>query len=140
MKIIMALIAMIGVGMYLSSPTGLVFAEEKIGVIVVDVQGDFTQWKKGSLAVSGTDKAFVEKVQKATDKLNKEGFILFATQDWHPGDHVSFYTNHPGKKPFEMIVIEGRNQVMWPPHCVQGTENAKVLVDNNPFLAIVKKG
>jgi nicotinamidase/pyrazinamidase len=53
---------------------------------------------------------------------------------------VSFYTNHPGKKPFEMIVIEGRNQVMWPPHCVQGTENAKVLVDNNPFLAIVKKG
>jgi len=140
MKIIMALIAMIGVGMYLSFPTGLVFAEEKIGVIVVDVQGDFTQWKKGSLAVSGTDKAFVEKVQKATDKLNKEGFILFATQDWHPGDHVSFYTNHPGKKPFEMIVIEGRNQVMWPPHCVQGTENAKVLVDNNPFLAIVKKG
>jgi nicotinamidase/pyrazinamidase len=140
MKIIMALIAMIGVGMYLSSPTGLVFAEEKIGVIVVDVQGDFTQWKKGSLAVSGTDKAFVEKVQEATDKLNKEGFILFATQDWHPGDHVSFYTNHPGKKPFEMIVIEGRNQVMWPPHCVQGTENAKVLVDNNPFLAIVKKG
>ena len=140
MKIIMALIAMIGVGMYLSSPTGLVFAEEKIGVIVVDVQGDFTQWKKGSLAVSGTDKAFVEKVQKATDKLDKEGFILFATQDWHPGDQVSFYTNHPGKKPFEMIVIEGRNQVMWPPHCVQGTENAKVLVDNNPFLAIVKKG
>ena len=140
MKIIMALIAMIGVGMYLSSPTGSAFAEEKIGVIVVDVQGDFTQWKKGSLAVSGTDKAFVEKVQKATDKLNKEGFILFATQDWHPGDHVSFYTNHPGKKPFEMIVIEGRNQVMWPPHCVQGTENAKVLVDNNPFLAIVKKG
>lgn len=140
MKIIMALIAMIGVGMYLSSPTGLVFAEENIGVIVVDVQGDFTQWKKGSLAVPGTDKAFVEKVQKATDKLNKEGFILFATQDWHPGDHVSFYTNHPGKKPFEMIVIEGRNQVMWPPHCVQGTENAKVLVDNNPFLAIVKKG
>ncbi len=39
----MALIAMIGVGMYLSSPTGSAFAEEKIGVIVADVQGDFTQ-------------------------------------------------------------------------------------------------
>lgn len=140
MKILLALIAMIGVGIYLASSTGSAFAADKIGVIVVDVQGDFTQWKKGSLAVPGTDKAFVEKVQEATDKLNKEGFILFATQDWHPGDHVSFYTNNPGKKPFEMIVIEGRNQVMWPPHCVQGTENAKVLVDNNSFLAIVKKG
>jgi len=30
--------------------------------------------------------------------------------------------------------------VLWPPHCVQGTENARVLTDNNLFLAIVKKG
>ena len=141
MKALMALMAVMAVGMYLVAfPTGSAFAEEKIGVIVVDVQGDFTQWKKGSLAVPGTDKAFVDKVQKATDDLNKAGFVLFATQDWHPGNHVSFFTNHPGKKPFEMLAIEGRNQVLWPPHCVQGTENAKVLVDNNTFLAIVKKG
>ncbi|MBW2038121.1 MAG: isochorismatase family protein [Deltaproteobacteria bacterium] len=113
---------------------------KRIGAIVVDVQGDFTEWKKGSLAVSGTNKVFIEKVRNATKLLKKAGFIPFATQDWHPGDHISFYTNHPGKKPFEVIKVDDRTQVLWPPHCVQGTENARILVDNNLFLAIVQKG
>ncbi len=112
----------------------------RIGVIVVDVQGDFTTRNKGSLAVPGTDEVFVRKVDETTKALKREGCLIFATQDWHPADHVSFYTNHPGKKPFEAIQIQGRNQVLWPPHCVQGTENARILVDNNLFLAVVKKG
>ncbi len=112
----------------------------KAGVIVVDVQGDFTEWKKGSLAVPGTDRAYVDMVRRATSLLSKAGFTMYATQDWHPSDHISFFTSHPGKKPFETVDIGGRKQVLWPPHCVQGTEGAKVLVDNNIFLAIVKKG
>lgn len=112
----------------------------KRGVIVVDVQGDFTEWKEGSLAVPGTDEAFVRKVGDATRSLQTEGLLIFGTQDWHPGDHISFYTNHPGKKPLETIEIDGRTQVLWPPHCVQGTENTRILVDNNLFLAIVQKG
>lgn len=120
--------------------TGPAIAEERIGVIVVDVQGDFTTLKKGSLAVNGTDSAYVQQVQETTEALSKEGFLVFGTQDWHPADHVSFFTNHTGKKAFEVIQIDGRTQVLWPPHCVQGTENAEVLVDNNLFLAIVKKG
>ena len=72
--------------------------------------------------------------------LHQSGFPIFAVQDWHPADHISFYTNHPGKKPLETIEIDGRTQVLWPPHCVQGTENARILVDNNLFLAIVHKG
>jgi nicotinamidase/pyrazinamidase len=115
-------------------------AEEKIGVIVVDIQGDFTTWKNGSLAVNGTDEAFIGKVRKATETLSNAGYPIFGTQDWHPANHVSFFTNHPGKKPFEMIKVETRDQVLWPPHCVQGTQNARVLVDNNIFLAVVKKG
>ncbi len=111
-----------------------------LGVIVVDVQGDFTEWKKGSLAVSGTDEAYVHQVEEATRKLKDAGFLIFATQDWHPPDHISFYTNHPGKKPFEVIEIDGRKQVLWPPHCVQGTEGARILVDNNLFRAVVQKG
>jgi len=111
-----------------------------IAVIVVDVQGDFTTLKKGSLAVDGTDKAFVDEVQKATRTLSKKGFLIFATQDWHPADHVSFYTNHPGKKAFEAIKIEDRTQVLWPPHCIQDTENARILIDNNLFKAVVQKG
>ena len=53
---------------------------------------------------------------------------------------MSFFSNHPGKKPFEAIKIEGRTQVLWPVHCVQGTDNARILVDNNVFMAVVKKG
>ena len=134
------IMAMFFVGIFLSSHTTTAIAEEKTGVIVVDVQGDFTKWKNGSLAVNGTDKAFVDKVGEATKALSKKGYLIFATQDWHPGDHVSFFSNHPGKKPFEVIKIEERTQVLWPAHCVQGTENARILVDNNLFMAVVQKG
>jgi nicotinamidase/pyrazinamidase len=112
----------------------------KTGVIVTDIQGDFTTWKKGSLAVNGADRAFVHKVQNATETLAREGCLIFGIQDWHPADHVSFFTNHPGKKAFEVIKIDGRTQILWPPHCIQGTENARILVDNNLFMAVVKKG
>jgi nicotinamidase/pyrazinamidase len=112
----------------------------KIGVIVGDIQGDFTEWKQGSLAVPDTGEDFVKQAGDAATALYKAGFPLFGVQDWHPSDHISFYTNHPGKRPLETIEIDGRTQVLWPPHCVQGTENARILVDNNLFLAIVQKG
>jgi nicotinamidase/pyrazinamidase len=110
-----------------------------IGVIVVDVQGDFTMAKTGSLAVPGTDDAFVAKVKKATEALKKKGLPIFATQDWHPKDHVSFCTNHSGKKPFDAIEVSGKTQVLWPPHCVQSTENAEILLDKNLFVSVVQK-
>jgi nicotinamidase/pyrazinamidase len=111
-----------------------------IGVIVGDIQGDFTEWKEGSLAVPNSGHDYVKKAEEATQVLHDAGFPIFGVQDWHPGDHISFYTNHPGKKPLETIEIDGRTQVLWPPHCVQGTENARILVDNNLFLAVVQKG
>lgn len=119
-------------------PSGV--AQQQTGVIVVDLQGDFTTLKKGSLAVNDTDKDFVDKVAKATETLKKKGYLIFATQDWHPKDHISFFTNHEGKKPFEAIKIGDRTQVLWPPHCVQGTDNAKILLDEGLFVAVVKKG
>jgi nicotinamidase/pyrazinamidase len=134
------LLALASGGVFLMESEIISLAGEKVGVIVVDVQGDFTTWKQGSLAVPGTDQAFVMKVENATKELAGKGLFVFGTQDWHPANHVSFYTNHPGKKPFQAIKINGRTQVLWPPHCVQGTQNARVLVDNNLFLAIVKKG
>lgn len=137
MKIILCFMAVVAVVGLL---VGRSQAGSKIGVIVVDVQGDFTEWKAGSLAVSGTDEAYVRQVEMATRRLKEAGFLIFATQDWHPPNHISFYTNHPGKKPFEVIDLDGRKQVLWPPHCVQGTEGAKILVDNNLFRAIVQKG
>jgi nicotinamidase/pyrazinamidase len=127
-------------GGFVKDSENISLAGEKAGVIVVDVQGDFTVWKQGSLAVPGTDQAFVTKVENATKELARKGILVFATQDWHPSDHVSFHTNHSGKEPFQTIEIDGRTQILWPPHCVQGTRNARVLVDNDLFLAIVKKG
>jgi nicotinamidase/pyrazinamidase len=127
-------------GIYELSFAASTGAKPKIGVIVVDIQGDFTAREKGSLAVEGTDKAFIDKVKKATESLKKKGCVMFATQDWHPADHISFFTNHPGKKPFQAIQIGGKTQVLWPPHCVQNTPNARILVDNKLFKAIVKKG
>jgi nicotinamidase/pyrazinamidase len=112
---------------------------QKWGVIVTDVQGDFTEWKAGSLAVPDSDEGYVRSVEKATVRLRELGLPVFGTQDWHPPDHVSFADSHPGRKPFDVMEIDGRSQVLWPPHCVQGTENARVLIDNNLFLAIVKK-
>jgi nicotinamidase/pyrazinamidase len=109
------------------------------GVIVVDVQGDFTEWKQGSLAVPGSDEGYVKSAEASTRLLRDLGLPVFATQDWHPPDHVSFATRHPGKKPFETTMVDGKKQDLWPPHCVQGTEGARLLIDDDLFLAIVKK-
>ena len=112
----------------------------KIGVIVVDVQGDFTKFKNGSLAVEGTDEAYLKEVEKNTKKLKAAGFPIYATQDWHPNNHASFFTNHPGKKAFDVIKLNNRDQVLWPPHCVQQTPGAEILLDRELFKAVVKKG
>lgn len=112
---------------------------KKYGVIVTDVQGCFTTWKNGSLAVPGSDETYVKSVEAATRRLKEEGFFIVATQDWHPPDHVSFASNHPGKKPYDTIEISGRVQVLWPVHCVQGTEDARLLIDSSLFDAIVRK-
>lgn len=111
---------------------------EKIGVVVVDVQGDFTKFKNGSLAVDGTDEAFIKLVDENTRRLKEAGFPIFGTLDWHPANHVSFYTTHPGKKPFEVIKIRGKDQVLWPPHCVQNTPKAEPLLNKKLFEALVK--
>jgi nicotinamidase/pyrazinamidase len=113
---------------------------ERIGVIVVDIQGDFTKLKNGSLAVDGTDEAYVKTAEEDTKRLKDAGFPIYATQDWHPADHVSFFTNHPGKKAFDVIQLHEKDQVLWPPHCVQKTSGAEILLDRKSFKAIVKKG
>ena len=112
----------------------------KMGVIVVDIQGDFTKLKNGSLAVDGTDEAYIKAVEENTKKLKEAGFPIYATQDWHPKNHASFFTNHKGKKAFEVIKLHGKDQVLWPPHCVQKTPGAEILLDKKLFKAVVKKG
>ena len=61
------------------APFSAVAAGEKTGVIVVDMQGDFTTWKKGTLAVNGADEAYVRKVAGATALFKEKGFVVYGT-------------------------------------------------------------
>jgi nicotinamidase/pyrazinamidase len=110
----------------------------RTGVIVVDFQADFTKFKNGSLAVEGTDEAYVKSVEENTGLLKATGFRIFGTLDWHPANHISFFTSHKGKAAFEVIKIRGKDQVLWPPHCIQDTPGAQVLLDKTLFKAFVK--
>ncbi len=116
------------------------FSIENTGVIVVDVQADFTELKSGSLAVPGTDAQYVRDVETATRRYLDQGHFVYFTQDWHPADHVSFFTTNPGTEPLQVIEIEGRPQVMWPPHCVQDTPGAEILIAVEGSIKTVRKG
>ncbi|WP_171131904.1 MULTISPECIES: bifunctional nicotinamidase/pyrazinamidase [unclassified Ruegeria] len=86
-------------------------------LIVIDVQNDFCPG--GALAVAGGDE-IVAPINAMMDDF--EAVIL--TQDWHPAGHSSFASSHPGKSPFEMTEMPYGPQVLWPDHCVQGTNGA----------------
>lgn len=109
-------------------------------VIVVDVQADFTEFRNGALAVPGTGSDYVEQVVARTREFREEGLPILATRDYHPPDHVSFFTRHPGKKPLDVIRIRDREQVLWPPHCVQGTPGAEILLPPEVITAVISTG
>lgn len=113
---------------------------EKSAVVLVDFQVDFTEDKKGALAVPGTGKSYIDTVTAAVNHAISDGLPVFTTQDWHPKNHMSFYSNHDGAQPFDTIEINGRSQIMWPPHCIQGTEGAELLIDKSRFKQVVQKG
>ena len=117
-----------------------VFSNKDTGVVVVDVQADFTELKSGTLAVPGTDILYVEAVETATRQFLQQGLPVYYTQDWHPADHVSFFTNNPDTEPLQVIDIDGRPQVMWPPHCVQNTTGAEILIAAEGSTKTVRKG
>jgi nicotinamidase/pyrazinamidase len=89
----------------------------KRALILVDIQNDFMPG--GALAVP--DGFAVVPVANA---LMPRFELVVASQDWHPPDHGSFASQHPGKEPGDMGELAGMPQVMWPDHCVQETEGA----------------
>jgi nicotinamidase/pyrazinamidase len=115
-------------------------SEKKCAVIVVDVQADFTEFRNGALAIAGTDNAYVQKVINKTREFKELSLPIFATRDYHPSNHVSFVTTHPGTKPLDVVAIEGREQVVWPPHCVQGTPGAEILIPEDLITSVISTG
>ena len=73
----------------------------------------------GALAVPHGDE-----IVPLVNRLGARFANVVLTQDWHPRDHISFASSHPGRKPFETIHLGYGDQVLWPPHCVQGTHGA----------------
>lgn len=104
-------------------------------LIVVDVQNCFLPG--GSLAVKDGDK-----VIPVINKLAKSFGNIVCTQDWHTAGHVSFASSHAGKKPFDVIKLGYGDQVLWPDHCVQGTEGAALAKDLQLPTAqlVIRKG
>jgi nicotinamidase/pyrazinamidase len=89
-------------------------------LIVVDVQNCFVPG--GSLAVTNGDQ-----VVPLVNALARRFANVILTQDWHTAGHVSFASSHPGKKPFDVMELPYGTQVLWPDHCVQGTEGAELV-------------
>ena len=87
-------------------------------LIVVDMQYDFLPG--GSLAVPRGDE-----ILPVVNRLAAAFEHVVLTQDWHPRDHASFASQHPGKRPFDTIRLAYGEQVLWPDHCVRGTPGAR---------------
>jgi len=94
-------------------------------LIVIDMQNDFCP--RGALAVAGGD----EIVAGINARMEQAGAVVL-TQDWHPPRHSSFASQHAGRAPLQVIDMPYGPQVLWPDHCVQGTQGA----DFHPDLAI----
>lgn len=104
-------------------------------LLIIDVQNDFCPG--GALEVPEGDR-----VVPVINRLSGAFDIVLQTQDWHPEGHSSFASSHEGRDPFETVEMPYGEQVLWPDHCVQGSEGAEFhpdLVTRRSQL-IVRKG
>lgn len=104
-------------------------------LIVIDVQNDFCP--DGALAVPGGNE-IVTGINNLMDAFP----AVILTQDWHPVGHSSFATSHPGKNAYDMTEMLYGPQVLWPDHCIQGSQGSAFHHDLNTTRAdlIVRKG
>jgi nicotinamidase/pyrazinamidase len=104
-------------------------------LLIVDVQNDFCPG--GALEVPNGDE-----VVPVINQLSQAFDYVVQTQDWHPEDHSSFASSHEGREPFETIQMDYGEQVLWPDHCIQGSEGAEFHPELNtlPSQLIIRKG
>lgn len=95
-------------------------------LLLVDIQNGFCAG--GNLAVPNG-----EDVVPVANRLIADGGydLIVASQDWHPADHGSFASQHPGRNAFEVGELGGKPQMLWPDHCVQGSRDADFHPDLN---------
>lgn len=130
------LIGSLGLGVaVMARAAGKIKPTGSAALIVIDVQNCFIDG--GTLPVS--------KGAEVVPVINKLAGVfenIVVTQDWHTQGHASFASTYPGKKPFETTKLAYGQQVLWPDHCVQGTEDAALHKDLKLPTAqvIVRKG
>lgn len=104
-------------------------------LVVIDVQNDFCPG--GALAVAEGDQ-----IISRINGLMGDFQTVLLTQDWHPANHASFAANHPGAAAFSLTEMPYGPQVLWPTHCVQGTEGAAFhkALRTDPAQLVIRKG
>ncbi|MDX1927971.1 MAG: bifunctional nicotinamidase/pyrazinamidase [Pirellulaceae bacterium] len=111
------------------------FADGRAALLLIDLQNDFVEG--GALAVDGG-----LGVIEIANRLMSQFDLVVATQDWHPPDHQSFASQHPGLKVGDCFQLEGLAQTAWPDHCVQGSPGAELVASLNVegIQHVVRKG
>lgn len=104
-------------------------------LLLVDIQNDFLPG--GALAVPDGDQ-----IIPVVNDLQKYFDLIVMTQDFHPGDHGSFASNHEEKKPGDLVDLNGLAQILWPDHCIQGTQGAEFAeaLDQDRVRKVFPKG
>lgn len=104
-------------------------------LLVIDVQNDFCPG--GALAVSGGDL-----IVPGINALMAEFDTVILTQDWHPRGHSSFASSHQGAAAMSVVAFPYGPQVLWPDHCIQGSDGSAFHADLNADRAdmIIRKG
>jgi nicotinamidase/pyrazinamidase len=122
-------------GMGARGTPGVLGPDAHSALLIVDVQNCFV--RGGSLAVPHG-----EDVVPIINRLAGLFSIVIATQDWHTPRHVSFASSHAGKKPFQTIELAYGRQVLWPDHCVMGTDDAQLVhgLDTARVQLVIRKG
>ena len=108
---------------------------EDTALVLIDIQNDFCPG--GALAVDQGDE-----IVEISNKIQEQFKIKIITQDWHPKTHKSFASNHEDKEPLSTVEMFYGLQVLWPNHCIQGTEGSKFhskLITDSADL-IIRKG
>ena len=91
-------------------------------LLIIDPQNDFCPG--GALAVAGGDEIMAP-IGRLAKRFRDAGALVAISQDWHPADHSSFASSHPGTAPFGTIELDYGTQVLWPDHCVEGSRGAE---------------
>ncbi|MEK9856246.1 MAG: bifunctional nicotinamidase/pyrazinamidase [Rhodobiaceae bacterium] len=104
-------------------------------LVVIDPQIDFCPG--GALAVADGDS-----IMQPINAMMGAFDMVILTQDWHPQGHSSFASSHEGAAPFTLTEMPYGPQVLWPDHCIQGSEGAAFhpALDTDRADAVIRKG